>query len=104
MSPNTEEIDVSCPKCRHDFTVELEEVDTAPAAPTPNPPAPPSEPTRYYKLKEAGEILSVSRSALKRWIQNGTLKAVQFGSGGSGTPWRVSAAELARLTKELENS
>lgn len=49
---------------------------------------------RYFKLAEVEEILSVSRSTLKRWIKSKKIKAVKFGDDVSGNPWRITATDL----------
>lgn len=88
----TEEIEVTCPHCKHQFAVEIEAEEAEVEA---NP-----EPERFYKLSEVAEMLSIGRSTLKKWIYDKKIKATKFGDGGGADPWRISASEIARFTKQ----
>jgi excisionase family DNA binding protein len=86
----TDEVDVTCPRCKHAFTVEVEAAEPTP--PTPNT----SE--KFYKLSEVAKRLDIGRSTLKKWIYEKKIKAVKFGTGGGSDPWRIADSEIARFT------
>jgi excisionase family DNA binding protein len=50
----------------------------------------------FLTVQEVAEVLRVDASAVRRWIRNGELKAVQFGGGRTV---RVPAEELRRWQK-----
>ena len=54
-----------------------------------------TEPQRFYTLKEAAELLKLSRSGLHRLVQYGVINAIYL-----GRVRRIPAAELSRLANQ----
>jgi excisionase family DNA binding protein len=59
---------------------------------------------KFYKVSEVEEMLSVSKSTLKRWIKSKKLRATKFGDDVEGNPWRISATDLAAFKKKHSHS
>jgi excisionase family DNA binding protein len=49
---------------------------------------------RLLDLKEAGNLLSLSKSTLLRWIKSGKLEAVKIGK-----QWRISAGQIRTIQR-----
>lgn len=58
-----------------------------------------SKEEKFYRVGEIEEMLSVSKSTLKRWIKNRKIRAVKFGDDVQGNPWRISESALAEFKK-----
>lgn len=51
---------------------------------------------QHYKLSEAGKLISVSTRTLRRWINDGKIKAAMWDSP-RGKEYRIAESELVRF-------
>lgn len=49
-----------------------------------------------FKIKEVANMLRLSERTIRRWIQTGKLRAVQFGGRG-GWEYRISLSAIKEL-------
>lgn len=75
------ELLITCPKCEHTHTVEVQENDLKPNR----------EEEKLYRLKDLQQILGLSRRTLKEHIYMGHLKAFK---PGRDRRWHIKASDL----------
>ncbi len=54
----------------------------------------------FFSIKAFAEILDLSRPTVYRWVNEGTIKAVQ--ESGKGGRWVIPKSELERMLKTAE--
>ncbi|MEM0998411.1 MAG: helix-turn-helix domain-containing protein [Bacteroidota bacterium] len=67
---------------------------------SPSEPSPPVNLKEFFSIKAFAEILDISRPTVYRWVNDGTIKAVQ--ESGKGGRWVIPKSELERMMKTAE--
>lgn len=85
---DTEEVDVVCPRCGHEHTIEIE-------------PLHPNAPDKMYKLHEVENILGLARRTLRQLIYDGKLRAIKKGEGRT-SHWLVYESSITQYQRSRE--
>lgn len=60
---------------------------------------------QHYKIADVAKLLSVSRFTVRRWIEDGTLDAVDVNPRSDGrAAWRVRQSTLNELLERMANN